>query len=59
MVRAMNNSSHYYRHSFKGQKTNPEGYAVTNKDGETIKLVDREEFSKNNFANSEERFGKK
>lgn len=59
MVRSMNNSSHYYGHSFKGQKTNPEGYAVTNKDGETIKLVDREEFSKNNFANSEERFGKK
>lgn len=59
MVRSMNKSEHYYGHSFKGEKTNPEGYAVTNKDGATIKLVDREEFSKNNFANSEERFGKK
>lgn len=58
IVRGMNQADHYYGHSFKGNKTDPEGYAVTDKSGSTHKLVDRAEFSKNNFMNSAERFGR-
>lgn len=58
IIQGMNSSNHYYSQQYRGQKVNPEGYAIV-RNSRTSKLVNRKEFSKNNFENGQIRFAKK
>jgi hypothetical protein len=50
LVKAMGNPTPY-KHTVGGKEVKPEGFVAT-RDGKPTKLVDRAEFSKNNFGNN-------
>jgi hypothetical protein len=50
MINDMNKSKHSYEHTINSKHTDPEGFAISHK-GVTTKMVNRKEFSKNNFSN--------